>query len=61
MVYMPSDDKGKLSLPWRGPYKILKRTSNVNYEVNFPDEDRRKPYAVVHVDRLKAYAAPDQQ
>ena len=61
MVYMPSDDKGKLSLPWRGPYKVAKRTSNVNYEIDFPDDDGRKPYRVVHVDRLKAYAAPEQQ
>jgi hypothetical protein len=62
MVHFPNDKKNKLSLPWRGPYVVTKRTSNVNYEVDFPAEDGRKPYSVVHVDRLKAFKPdPNQQ
>ena len=55
MVYFKADEKGKLSLPWRVPYKVLGRTSNVNYEIDFPNDGGHRPYHIVHVDRLKRY------
>lgn len=63
MVLFPNDMRSKLDSPWRGPYVVLERVSNVNYKLDFPDEDGRRPYSVVHVDRLKAYvaAAPARQ
>ena len=43
----------KFHLPWRGPYEVLKRTSEVNYHIckqGFPDK-----WQNVHFNRLKPY------
>ena len=62
MVQMPGDVQNKLSWPYRGPYAVLERISNVNYKIDFPSTDGVRPYSTVHVDRLKSYKAlPDQQ
>jgi hypothetical protein len=45
--------KRKLTQPWTGPYKVLRRLSPVNYELRL---DKRKVGGelIVHVDKLKA-------
>lgn len=45
--------KRKLTQPWTGPYKVLRRLSPVNYELQL---DKRKVGGelIVHVDKLKA-------
>lgn len=42
-----------------GPYKVLKRTSDVNYVLATPD--RRKKKLLVHVNSLKSYHTRDSQ
>lgn len=53
----------KLLKRYFGPYQVLRRLSDVTYEVsNFdPDSKRRKSKEVVHVLRMKPYHNPDSQ
>jgi hypothetical protein len=47
----------KLSLLWRGPFEIIKKLSNVTYEVQVYQPERRGKHArmIVHVRRLKKF------
>ena len=45
-------DKRKLTRPWTGPFRVLRRLSPVNYEIRM-DKRQRGGELVVHVDRLK--------
>jgi hypothetical protein len=61
MMYMPQPPKNtnaKLYSPWRGPYKILERVGDVNYIIDLPDEDGRKPHNNIHAARLKLFVDP---
>jgi hypothetical protein len=61
MMYMPqppANTNAKLYSPWRGPYKVLERVGEVNYIIDLPDEDGRKPHDNVHAARLKLYIDP---
>ncbi len=61
MMYMPQPPKNtnaKLYSPWRGPYKILERVGDVNYIVDLPDEDGRRPHNNIHAARLKLFVDP---
>lgn len=53
----------KLMKRYFGPYRVLRRTSEVNYEVEDYDplSRRRKIKDVVHVLRMKPYNDPDDQ
>jgi hypothetical protein len=45
---------------WKGPYKVLERTSLVNYKLDIPVPISGKPvHSVVHVDRLKLFFNPE--
>jgi hypothetical protein len=61
MMYMPQPPRGtnaKLYSPWRGPYKVLERVGDVNYLIDLPDEDGRRPHNNIHAARLKMYIDP---
>ncbi len=61
MVYHPQPPRNvsaKLYSPWRGPYKVLARVGDVNYLIDLPDEDGRKPHNNIHAVRLKLYVDP---
>ena len=53
----------KLLKRYFGPYQVLRRLSDVTYEVaDFdPSSRRRKPKDVVHVLRMKPYYDPEEQ
>ena len=42
----------KLTNPWRGPYRIIKRLNDVNFQIEEISTQKRQ---VVHYDRLKRY------
>ena len=44
----------KIMKPWKGPYKIVKVLSDVNYRIKFEGSGPRKTQ-VVHFNRLKPY------
>ena len=53
-LYVPAVTKGrlkKLHLPWDGPYRVIKRLSDVNYCIQATMGRRRR--LVVHFNRLK--------
>ena len=63
LVYDPTTPPGtnpKLMRRWTGPYRILKRFSNVNYEVKAinPKSDRVRQVKKVHVYRMRPYQQP---
>lgn len=49
----------KLQKRWQGPYKVLKRLSDLNYEVEIK-KGRKLVKDVVHVIRMKPYYSPDK-
>ena len=65
-IYTPVRKVGlseKLLKRYFGPYQVLRRLSDVTYEVQDfdPSSRRRKPKDVVHVLRMKPYHDPDEQ
>ncbi|XP_055928216.1 uncharacterized protein LOC129959419 [Argiope bruennichi] len=66
LIFIPVRKKGlseKLLKRYFGPYQVLRRLSDVTYEVaDFdPNSRRRKPKEVVHVLRMKPYHDPEEQ
>ena len=59
--YVPAIPKGstkKLASPWRGPYTIIDKTSDVNYKIQLIGGSRQ---SVVQVNQLKpCFGEPDQ-
>ena len=56
-LYLPVVKKGqspKFMKQWKGPYKIVKVLSDVNYHIKFEGSGPRKTQ-VVHFNRLKPY------
>ena len=47
----------KFFLPWTGPYKVIRKISEVNYEIS--SEKNRKKTQIVHYNRLKPYRVRD--
>ena len=45
--------------PWRGPYKIVNKYGNVNYEIELPLGDRT--HKIVHLQHLKQWIQPSSQ
>lgn len=43
----------KLLARWRGPYKVIRRVSPMDYEINTPD--RRTESKIYHVNLLKGW------
>ena len=52
LVLLPSSTS-KLHAEWQGPYKITKKISAVNYQVNM--EDKQKNLRIFHVNMLKEW------
>ena len=55
-LYSPVVGRGgsrKLNCPWKGPYTVMKKISDVTYRVQ--NLQRRKDRQVVHFNRLKPY------
>lgn len=49
----------KLSPPFSGPYKIIKKVSDVNYEINKTNSHSREKTEVIHVSKLRKYFSPN--
>lgn len=49
--------RSKLQLKWNGPYKVMRRVSEVDYEVQTPG--RRREKKVYHVNLLKKWQKPE--
>ena len=50
IVYL--DNPGRFRRSWDGPYQVLKRYTDVNYEIQYL-EDKKAPTQKIHVNRLK--------
>lgn len=48
---VPKESHRKLHHPWKGPYVVLEKLSDVNYKIQQVDDTRKT--SVVHFDRLK--------
>jgi len=55
-VLLRNHVRHKLQTPWRGPYTIINRIGNVNYEIQIPQGDRT--HKVFHVQHLKPWITP---
>ena len=49
----------KFFLPWDGPYKVLERTSEVNYKIAKPNQPAK--WRIVHYNLLKPFNAEEQE
>jgi transposase InsO family protein/ribosomal protein L21E len=52
-VMLRNHVRTKLDTPWRGPYTIVNKIGNVNYEIQLPVGDRT--HKVIHVQHLKPW------
>ena len=52
LVLLPTSSN-KLLAKWQGPYRVIRRVGEVNYELSMPDKRRRK--AIFHVNMLKKW------
>ena len=52
LLLLPSGPK-KFVAKWQGPYRIVKKTGKVTYEIEMPDKGNRKQ--VFHVNHLKRW------
>ena len=55
LVLLPTSTN-KLLAEWCGPYPILRRVNDVNYEINMTD--RRKKKRIFHVNMLREWHTP---
>jgi len=58
-VMLRNHVRHKLQTPWRGPYTIVNKIGNVNYEVQLPPGDRT--HKVFHVQHLKPWLTPYEE
>ena len=56
--YPPNVTRSKLNFPYRGPYLVLKKVTEVNYQIQ---ESPRSITLTVHVDDLKKYHGQPSQ
>ena len=54
---LPFNPSDKLRDRWLGPFKVLKKHSDLNYELELPPHMHINP--VVHIEKLEAYNQPD--
>ena len=52
LVLLPTSSN-KLLAQWQGPYRVLCRVGEVNYEIHMPDKRKRR--AIFHVNMLKKW------
>jgi len=62
LVFKPrSNSASKLRLPWKGPFVVLERYSDLNYLVQRMGGERKADRLLVHISRLKRYyQRPDE-
>ncbi|GFS65102.1 transposon Tf2-9 polyprotein [Trichonephila clavipes] len=53
-------NRRKLSPIFSGPYEIVQRLSDVNYEITKPNTLTKKPTEIVHVSKLRTYYPPEE-
>ncbi|KAL1264151.1 hypothetical protein QQF64_004506 [Cirrhinus molitorella] len=58
LLLLPTTDN-KLLAKWQGPYKVTRKVSAVNYEIEIPN--RQQPLQVFHVNMLKKWHEPTEQ
>ena len=51
--YPPLKQKSKFALPWTGPWRVVERTSVVDYKIELVSNTKKK--RVVHHDSLKPF------
>ena len=57
LVLLPTS-ASKLLARWQGPYKIVRKVGQVNYEVDMDDKRKRK--RVLHINLLRKWHAPNR-
>ena len=55
-VLLRNHVRHKLEAPWKGPYTIIQRIGNVNYELELPEGDRT--HKIIHLQNLKPWFTP---
>ena len=55
LVLLPTSTS-KFLAQWQGPYRVIRRTGSVDYEIDMGDHHRR--YRIFHVNMLKKWCAP---
>ena len=55
-VMLRNHVRHKLETPWKGPYTVVNRIGNVNYEIELPLGDRT--HKIVHVQHLRPWVQP---
>jgi hypothetical protein len=55
--YLQDKEAGKLSNLYVGPVVITKKLTDLTYQINLKDADRRKLKKIVHHDKLKPFCA----
>ncbi|GFX59320.1 transposon Tf2-9 polyprotein [Trichonephila clavipes] len=53
-------NRRKLSPIFSGPYEIVQKLSDVNYEITKPNALTKKPTEIVHVSKLRTYYPPEE-
>ncbi|GFX91504.1 transposon Tf2-11 polyprotein [Trichonephila clavipes] len=53
-------NRRKLSPIFSGPYEIVQKLSDVNYEITKPNALTKKPTEIVHVSKLRTYCPPEE-
>ena len=52
LVFLP-EGPGKFESKWQGPYTIVRKEDELNYEIDMPD--KRKSLRLIHVNMIKKY------
>lgn len=52
-------NNGKLTPVMEGPYKILRKVSEVSYEIDKPNRPEKKTASIIHSSKLRFYHPPD--
>ena len=56
LILLPTSNN-KLLAEWRGPYPVVRKVSNVNYEVRLTDSRRKN--RILHVNMLREWHSPN--
>ena len=56
--WYPPEANQKLGLGWIGPYKVVRKLSDITYEIERCSDHKRK---IVHVDHLKPVILPQHE
>ena len=55
-MFYPPDNKDKFGCGWKGPYLVVSRLGDVNYQIQ--REETTQPITV-HIDHIKTYTHSD--